>query len=52
MARYILIIIKLNIINLADIIYWEVVFKYKTPYRIIFDRGPVFISEYWLKSHW
>ena len=46
MVRYIPTIIKLNIVGLADIIYQEIIFKYKIFYRIISDQGPVFINKY------
>ena len=51
MVKYILIIVKLNAIGLVDIIYWEVIFKYRVFYRIISNWGPVFINKYWLEFY-
>ena len=46
MVRYIPIKKIINAVQLADIFYKEVIYRYGMPYGIVSDRRPVFISAF------
>ena len=47
MVRYLSIIIKIDVAELAEVFHAKIVCRYEISNEIISDRGSVFISDFW-----
>jgi len=50
--RYILIIKIIDFTGLVELIFEEIILKFRVPDRIISNRGSIFINTFWLKVYY